>query len=678
MPPLSPTIPPRSRPPSDPRPATRLYSGAGHPVEPGKALGRGGEGAIHEIAGRPGFVAKVYHQPIDADKALKLEGMARQAHPGLLEVAAWPVDVLRASPSGPVRGFIMPRVNGYQEIHSLYGPSHRKRAFPQADWSFLVHAARNLASAFETIHARGHVIGDVNPGNVVVSAQALVKLIDCDSFQIDTGGRLFLCDVGVPQFTAPELQDRPFRGLRRTADHDVFGLALLCFHLLFMGRHPFAGRYLGKGDMPIERAIKEHRFAFGQHAAAWLMEPPPHTLPLTVLPRPIADLFERAFVPLTPAQKRPTPREWLAALERLGSELRSCGRNAMHKYPGQLSACPWCALEQASRTTFFAPAQRAPVPHPVTEHPDFDLDQAWSRILAVPPPGAEAMPRTAAPAVTSTPLPDSLQQIQRVNLIKAAAIIGAVLAAILIRPRLSWLWLPLAAAVSSLFWDRSVHREHQRRRLALFNARRERLELQAAWQKHASEQPFAARLYNLQILRDRHRNLSADFLRDLQRLETARRRIQLQTFLENHFIDAARIPGIRTTDRMALESYGIETAADITSEAIRGVPGFGQRLGRQRAAALLAWRQTLERQFRYDPQQGTTPAAIADLRRQYLQQRLQIEQELMAGPAELATIKTDILKQRAQINIALIRQAVQEAQARADLRVFHLGLGALW
>jgi len=41
----------------------------------------------------------------------------------------------------------MPQVKGYHEIHSLYGPSHRKRTFPQADWSFLVHAARNLASA---------------------------------------------------------------------------------------------------------------------------------------------------------------------------------------------------------------------------------------------------------------------------------------------------------------------------------------------------------------------------------------------------------------------------------------------------------------------------------------------------------------------------------------------------
>ena len=131
----------------------RLVSGADHPVELGKELGRGGEGAVYEIVGRPGFVAKRYHQPVDADKALKLQGMARQAHPSLLAIAAWPVDVLRAGSHGPIQGFIMPRVSGYQEIHSLYGPSHRKRAFPQADWSFLVHAARNLASAWEASDA---------------------------------------------------------------------------------------------------------------------------------------------------------------------------------------------------------------------------------------------------------------------------------------------------------------------------------------------------------------------------------------------------------------------------------------------------------------------------------------------------------------------------------------------
>jgi DNA-binding helix-hairpin-helix protein with protein kinase domain len=191
-------------------------------------------------------------------------------------------------------------------------------------------------------------------------------------------------------------------------------------------------------------------------------------------------------------------------------------------------------------------------------------------------------------------------------------------------------------------------------------------------------QPFLQRLQVLQTLRDRYRNLATDLQRDLQRLDVDQQRMQLQGFLEGFFVDAARIPEIRVTDRMALESYGIETAADVTAEALRTVPGFGQRLGRQRAAALLGWRQTLERQFRYDPRQGVDPVTMADLRQRYAQQRAQMERDLMAGCAELTTLKADILKRRAQINIALIRQAMQESQAQADLRVFYPDFGDRW
>lgn len=649
---------------------TRFHSGNGQWIEPGNSLGRGGEGTVYELPGRPGFVAKIYHQPIDPDKAQKLEGMARHAHPGLLEIATWPVDVLRARPDGPPVGFIMARVNGYHEIHSLYGPSHRKRTFPHADWSFLVHAARNLASAFETIHARGHVIGDVNPGNVVVSAQALVKMIDCDSFQIDTGDRLFLCDVGVPQFTSPELQDKPFHGLRRTVDHDAFGLALLCFHLLFMGRHPFAGRYRGKGDMPIERAIKEYRFAFGARATGRAMEPPPNTLPLEALPQPIAQLFERAFTSSAPAPNRPTAREWRSALERLNRELRVCTRNITHKYPAQVTTCPWCGLEQASGTRFFGTAAQ-PVSVRPASHRAFQLDIVWSRILAVAPPPGETIPHpTAQAAITPTPLPEPLNRARQANLSKTVAIVGVVLLATLARPNLIWLWLLLGLASWPFTQNKVIHRERQRRRLALLAARRELTDLQTAWQQRATDQAFMRKLQDLHTLRERYLNLAETLQKDLRRLETDQRQIQLQTFLESQFIDAAQIRGIGVTDRMALASYGIETAADVNSTALAAVPGFGQRLGQQRAAALLTWRQALEQSFRHDPRKSADPNAITDLQQHYARQRSAIERDLLAGPEELTNIKTDILKQRAQLNMALIRQAMQEAQAQADLRVF--------
>jgi len=129
---------------------------------------------------------------------------------------------------------------------------------------------------------------------------------------------------------------------------------------------------------------------------------------------------------------------------------------------------------------------------------------------------------------------------------------------------------------------------------------------------------------------------------------------------------------------MALESYGIETAADIAPDALDAVPGFEQRTGRKRSAALLAWRQELEQNFRHDPRQRVEPAEIAKLQQRYAQQRTQLEQELVAGPDELATIKAELLKQRAQLNIALIRQAMQEAQAQADLRVFYPDQLTFW
>src|ERR1051326_5722305 len=95
--------------------------------------------------------------------------------------------------------------------------------------------------------------------------------------------RKFLCEVGVETFTPPELQGTDFTQIIRTPNHDSFGLAIMIFLMLFMGRHPFAGRYLAQGDMPIARAIREHRFSYGSRRAAFQMEPPPSTPPLSIV-----------------------------------------------------------------------------------------------------------------------------------------------------------------------------------------------------------------------------------------------------------------------------------------------------------------------------------------------------------------------------------------------------------
>ena len=148
----------------------------------------------------------------------------------------------------------------------------------------LVRTAKNLAAAFYIIHKYGYVIGDVNEGNILVTKKACVRLIDCDSFQVQTRDTIYHCEVGVAQFTPPELQKSKDFKMLRTRNHDNFGLAILIFLLLFMGRHPFSGVYKGTDDMPIERAIAEFRFAFGRSAALKAMSPPPNSVGLPMYP----------------------------------------------------------------------------------------------------------------------------------------------------------------------------------------------------------------------------------------------------------------------------------------------------------------------------------------------------------------------------------------------------------
>ena len=184
-----------------------------------------------------------------------------------------------------------------KDIHHLYGPKSRVRDFPRADWRFLVRASANIARAFAVVHDADCVIGDVNHGSILIGEDATVSLIDCDSFQVNTPTQRFLCEVGVETFTPPELQGIPFKGVVRTPNFDNFGLAVMVFHLLFMGRHPFAGRYSGVGEMPIARAIKECRFAYSANHKSMQMDRPPGTPPLSFVGSEIAQFFEDAFSP---------------------------------------------------------------------------------------------------------------------------------------------------------------------------------------------------------------------------------------------------------------------------------------------------------------------------------------------------------------------------------------------
>ena len=381
---------------------TQLRDHLGNEVRlPTKPFAVGGEGAVFDVVGRPDSVAKLYSKPQSKERCDKLRAMAKLCSPDLLKIAAWPTATLSNGNPAVVDGILMPRIVDHLEIHHLYSVAQRKKDFPQADWGFLLHTARNCAIAFETVHQHGHLVGDVNQKNVMVSKKGIVALVDCDSFQVAEGNRIYRCGVGVPEYTPPELHGKNFANLDRTADHDRFGLAVLVFHLLMMGRHPFSGVPLVSADIPIEKAIQDGLYAYARNPTK--LKPPPHVPPVTMLDAATLDLFERAFG----STSRPTATEWRNVLDGAMNQLQRCKNDAKHSYLRASGQCPWCQLIAVSRLMFFLPGQGAAMPF----RPE-DIDQLIRKLGGMPITfAAYVRPSPVLPIQVS--LPPGLRSIQK-------------------------------------------------------------------------------------------------------------------------------------------------------------------------------------------------------------------------------------------------------------------------
>lgn len=388
-----------------PDPVVRLYrprtssqlTGArgGFAYKLGQEIGQGGNGIVYSVARRPELVAKIQKIAPSQDEIDKLGVLVRAATPELLAIAAWPMDLLTTS-SGQAVGYVMPRILDARPLYELYSPRSRVQHFPAADFRFIVHAAANVARLFAAVHKAGFICGDVNHSNILVRETGTVAAVDCDSFQVGDGAR-FPCLVGTDLFVPPELMGVSLSATRRTLNHDDFGLAVLIFHLLFMGRHPFAGRFTGRGDMPIERAIAESRYAYSRHVQRSEMTPPPLTVPVAAVGSAVSELFELAFDPASKRGSRPTPETWIAALDNLKSSLSSCAVAPHHHYLASGGSCPWCAIEGRSRLKLFGGLIKT------TTAKVSDLESLWARYLALIEPGPPR-PLPARPKRQRTPL----------------------------------------------------------------------------------------------------------------------------------------------------------------------------------------------------------------------------------------------------------------------------------
>lgn len=622
-------------------------------------IGKGGEGEVYTIKGRSGQAVKIYNSALRAKRENKVRAMVGEGLAVKTDLIAYPGEVV-TDRRGSFMGFVMRLVSGYRPLHELYSPKSRRRHFPKADFRFIVHAALNVARAVGKVHQTGCVIGDLNHSGVLVAQDGTVALIDADSFQFSINGKSYPCVVGVPDFTPPELHGRNLASVQRTIEHDNFGLAVAVFHLLFMGRHPYAGRYKGP-DISMGDAIAQNRFAFSLvRRTATQTTPPPGAPTLDMFPDAVARAFENAFG-LTPGA-RPSALDWIHALSALEGSLNRCSKVKTHYYPSAAGGCVWCKLTANSGFDLFPDLTAA---EPIFPTDARGTEQAIREILAFRfPMAADLLPSAAKPRGASNTLREARSG-KRGRALMGLLLMGGAIAGFFYAAPAWFVWIGLAIWGWVTFSDREVESGPFQEAFKKADERVQR-ELNALAQRNGITEVLRVR-GDLDTAISAYKAHDDALAREIMVMKSNRESRQRQAFLDRFSIRRANISGIGPTKTATLISFGIETAADVNHSAVLRVPGFGDVM----TSKLMAWRGRHESRFKYD----RTPNAqdVSDeraLRGRFAAEKAKLESTIRNGLGTLrnAKVRLDALPVKARTDRPLIDALATRAQAEQDLR----------
>ncbi len=624
----------------------------GQSVRLGPRIGKGGEGEVYKVEGLD-CAAKVYTLNDKANREPKIAAMIRSLSQYNSQYAAFPLAIAHQK-DGRFAGFLMNLVSGRKALHELYSPAARKKTFPHADYRFLVRAAINVARAVASVHASNCVIGDINHSGFLISDSAEATLIDADSFQIVDGSRHYLCRVGVPEYTPPELQGKKLGEVLRTVDHDAFGLAVIIFQLLCMGRHPFSGAY-SSGEMPIEQAIREYRFVYSRKRSVG-MSPPPGSVDFGVFPPDVRESFDAAFGPGT---KRPSAQHWVHVLTSLERSLQRCSVHELHFFPNGATVCPWCKMEKHhGMVLFLRPLYKAAGTAPVF----FDIKAAWAAIEAVPIP----TPKELEPQFVDVELPEVSDKILNWrghrNLSATLILVLAGVMAI-IAPAAWFIWLAIAVAGAHKFTRRFPYTKQLRKQYEKVQTELE--QCKAEWRKHTGVEELLKIRAALEKAKIGLEQLPEELKAHVNEYMQNRQSLHLRDYLEQFQIQEAKIPGVGAAKKAALISFGIETAADVTAEKVLQVNGFGQKSSEQ----LVKWREEIESQFEFSPHMNRVDSQFKQTIEADIEAKARILRKQLSNGAQILSDAVQNLKNRSTTPDPKMNKLHRELiQIRVDLK----------
>lgn len=330
------------------------------------ALASGGEGKVYEIIGYPAKVAKIYHDLSNAKaKERKITEMVKTSEDDdfqktrLTQDVAWPLSPLFDAKHNFV-GFGMNRIVANNELDDLYVYPPKNNINVTIENK--IDCAISLCGIVERLHSQGQYFGDGNPVNLKIDKNFNVCFLDADSFQFNSSGNVYRCEVCASGYVAPELikkckgttyADCPGETFNKETDN--FSLAIHIFRLLFNGAHPYiCQRQLTRaGSAPAPKST-DKRVESGE--TPFFRTVPNHTTPsyapdINSIPPYVRSLFERAFVDgHTNPNKRPSATEWKQVLNKFKGEIRRCSKNHVHYYWNGNKSCPYCEADKRYAT----------------------------------------------------------------------------------------------------------------------------------------------------------------------------------------------------------------------------------------------------------------------------------------------------------------------------------------
>ncbi|MDM8527311.1 hypothetical protein QUF58_03790 [Anaerolineales bacterium HSG24] len=419
-----------------------LHNEYGKTVKLTDEIGKGGEARVLNVASRDDHVAKIYHKPTDSREA-KIIAMVHKPpdQPKSHVSLAWPTEVLYNQ--GEFVGFTMPKVEGADTIFNFYNPQRRNKLYRNFSWHMMHRLAINLVNVVEAVHQKGHVVGDINESNILVTYEVanvvqsvllrlaraftsrvetrflddpLITFVDTDSFQVwDEQNQIHRSLVGKPEYTPPELQGVRFSEVDQEIPHDLFGLGVLLFQMLMEGFNPFAGvlstgESVGRVDL---YSIREGLFPYYKNSK---VSPPPAAPQFGRLHPTLQTAFVRCFVDgYHQPNQRPTALEWAHALHEAAQSLTTCWYEGHHIYSNHLEHCPWCypsaPISQVTVQVLPRPANFQPHPH----------SHSHSHSSVASPPTSSSSKTTQTPALptlSTVPRPQATAELppDKVNL----------------------------------------------------------------------------------------------------------------------------------------------------------------------------------------------------------------------------------------------------------------------